>query len=58
MGQGAFGQVIKGYDTAEEREVAIKLEPTNAKYPQLLQEAKIYQLLEDNLGVPQIYFAG
>lgn len=54
LGSGAFGQVIKGTDKLNNTDVAIKLEPIDSKYPQLEHEARIYQTLQDNLGVPNV----
>lgn len=51
IGNGAFGQVFVAYDTQkQDREVAIKLEKTASKHPQLRFEAKVYQELSK---VPQ-----
>jgi len=58
LGSGAFGQVLKGYDTLTETDVAIKLELKDAKYPQVVQEAKLYRILEDDLGMPHVHWVG
>ena len=45
IGNGAFGQVFVAYDTQkQDREVAIKLEKTNSKHPQLRFEMQSSQL--------------
>ena len=59
IGNGAFGQVFVAYDThKQDREVAIKLEKSSCKHPQLRFEAKVYQALqgqgESAPGVPKL----
>lgn len=58
IGSGSFGDIYLGYhkDTAEE--VAIKLEPANAQYPQLAWEYRIYSLLNMNNDFPMTYWFG
>ena len=59
IGNGAFGQVFVGYDTHKEnREVAVKLEKSDCKYPQLRFEAKVYYELRGQPGVPKLIFYG
>lgn len=58
LGSGAFGQVVKGFDAKNQRAVAIKLEANDSKYPQVVQEARLYRILEDDLGIPQVYWVG
>jgi serine/threonine protein kinase len=59
IGNGAFGQVFAGYDTAKDnREVAVKLENVTAKHPQLRFEAKVYYELKGQPGVPKLIHFG
>ena len=58
IGSGAFGQVFLVKNQNGEQ-FAAKIEPQNAKHPQVLHEAKVYRLLEDNcLGVPTVHCVG
>ena len=61
IGNGAFGEIFHGINLKTNEEVAIKLEHTNTKHPQLFYEAKLYQyLLHDNTvvdkGIPHVYY--
>ena len=58
LGGGAFGTVYQGYNIYLNQEVAIKLEKTKIKHPQLLYENKIYKILERGQGIPSIYWYG
>lgn len=58
IGQGSFGKCYIGTDLESGREVALKLEPTRAKNPQLLAEAKLYQRLAGGLGMPAVHWSG
>jgi serine/threonine protein kinase len=58
IGSGAFGQVYQVIDP-EGNLFAAKVEPSAAKHPQVMHEAKVYKLLEDGqLGVPTVYGCG
>lgn len=61
LGSGAFGEIFHGINLRTNEEVAIKLENTNTKHPQLFYEAKLYQyLLQDTTvvdkGIPHVYY--
>jgi len=61
LGSGAFGEIFHGINLKSNEEVAIKLENSNTKNPQLFYEAKLYQyLLHDSTivdkGIPHIYY--
>lgn len=36
------------------QEVAVKLEATRARHPQLLYESKVYRLLQGGVGIPHV----
>jgi len=62
LGSGAFGEIFLGVNLKTNEEVAIKLEHTNTKHPQLFYEAKLYQyLLHDSSvtdkGIPNVYYS-
>lgn len=46
LGSGAFGEIFLGINTKQREEVAIKLELSKTKSPQLFYESKIYKILE------------
>mmetsp|Transcript_43763 Transcript_43763/g.50617 ORF Transcript_43763/g.50617 Transcript_43763/m.50617 type:complete len:375 (+) Transcript_43763:25-1149(+) len=61
LGSGAFGEIFHGINLKTNEEVAVKLENTNTKHPQLFYEAKLYQyLLQDtsvvDKGIPHVYY--
>lgn len=55
VGRGAFGEIYRGVNLATGEDVAIKLEPIEAKPPQLLYESKLYKILVGGVGIPYIY---
>jgi len=57
IGSGAFGEIYMGTNTETLENVAIKLEPTNSKYPQLLYEARVLKFLQGD-GIPNIHWFG
>jgi hypothetical protein len=46
LGSGAFGDIYFGTNVKLNEDVAIKLEPTKAKHPQLFYESKLYMALQ------------
>lgn len=46
IGSGSFGDIYIGTDITNGEEVAIKLESTGTKHPQLQYEAKLYKVLQ------------
>lgn len=61
LGSGAFGEVYVCLNSATNEKVACKLEKKNAKYPQLLREARIMKLLGLStraIGVPRVRWCG
>ena len=57
LGAGSFGDVYLGLNTETNEEVAIKIEESHAKFPQLLAEAKIISALK-GVGIPKVYWYG
>lgn len=45
IGSGSFGDIYHGTNMTTGEEVAIKLETTKSKHPQLIRETKIYRSL-------------
>jgi serine/threonine protein kinase len=66
LGSGAFGDIYFGTNLRLNEDVAIKLEPTKAKHPQLFYEAKLYMALSGGgkdinitlVGIPNIHWCG
>lgn len=56
LGTGSFGQVVEAADSRTGVRVAIKLEERDAKYPQLLYEARILEQLGRRQGFPELYW--
>lgn len=46
IGSGSFGDIYLGINVTNGEEVAVKLEPTKARHPQLLYESKVYKILQ------------
>lgn len=57
LGAGSFGDVYLGLNTSTNEEVAIKLEESQSKFPQILSEAKIMSTLQGS-GIPKIFWYG
>ena len=47
-----------GINITTKEEVAIKFEPSKARYPQLDKERRVYKFLQDGSGVPRIHWFG
>ena len=45
-------------DTTTGDEVAVKLESSTTKHPQLLYETKLYKILHDGVGIPKVHWFG
>ncbi|PON31375.1 Serine/threonine protein kinase, partial [Parasponia andersonii] len=59
IGSGSFGeQLYLGVNVQTGEEVAVKLEPTKTKHPQLHYESKLYMLLQGGTGVPHLKWFG
>ena len=61
IGAGSFGEIYKAVTIATNETVAVKLEPANAKFPQLHYEVKLYRSLNssgDAIGYPSVIWSG
>mmetsp|Transcript_26882 Transcript_26882/g.43895 ORF Transcript_26882/g.43895 Transcript_26882/m.43895 type:complete len:333 (-) Transcript_26882:875-1873(-) len=60
IGSGSFGDIYLGTNLQTAEEVAIKLEPTKTKHPQLLYESKLYKILggPTAVGIPHVRWFG
>ena len=58
LGSGAFGDIYLGANIKFNEEVAIKLEPTHTKHPQLFYESKLYMALQGGVGIPKLHWCG
>eukprot|EP01062_Namystynia_karyoxenos_P076939 TRINITY_DN7637_c0_g1_i1.p1 TRINITY_DN7637_c0_g1~~TRINITY_DN7637_c0_g1_i1.p1 ORF type:complete len:449 (+),score=71.61 TRINITY_DN7637_c0_g1_i1:87-1349(+) len=69
IGAGSFGELFRGCNIETGEAVAIKLEPTTTRQPQLLEEARIAKLLGpdgppgvppilDSHGIPRVHWYG
>jgi len=58
IGSGSFGQMYSGEDLENKRKVALKVESTHIKVPQLAYEAKIYSYLDGGICIPKVYYYG
>lgn len=58
IGSGSFGDIYLGTDVSTGEEVAMKLESTKSKHPQLVYEAKLYKILQGAVGIPYIRWYG
>ena len=55
---GSFGDIYLGADQTTNEEVAVKLEHTNSRHPQLHFESKVYRVLQGGVGIPNIRWYG
>jgi serine/threonine protein kinase len=53
LGEGAFGEVYIAKENSSGEEVAVKIEKTTTKHPQLLHEAKLLKLMKGK-GIPEL----
>ena len=58
VGAGAFGDIYQGINTKTSEEVAIKLESSKTRFPQLIYEANLYKAFAGKPGFPVIYWHG
>ncbi|GAB1600107.1 casein kinase I [Argonauta hians] len=53
IGSGSFGDIYLGINIANGEEVAVKLEPIDARHPQLAYEYKLYRIIQGAPGIPR-----
>jgi len=58
IGSGSFGDIYLGINVTNNEEVAVKLESTRSKHPQLFYEAKLYKIIAGGPGIPYIKWYG
>ena len=58
IGSGSFGEIYCGTNIETNEEVGIKLESINTKFPQLLNESKVYEILQQGTGISNIKWFG
>lgn len=58
IGCGSFGDIFLGINVTNGEEVAIKMESSKARHPQLMYEYKVYRILNGGVGIPHIRFFG
>ncbi|KAK2953137.1 putative Casein kinase I [Blattamonas nauphoetae] len=58
IGAGSFGAIYKGSMAGSNEIFAVKLEPLNARMPQLQYEYKLYRHLNGSVGIPQAKWFG
>ena len=58
IGAGSFGEIYKGQDMETGGMVAVKLESAVITHPQLQREARIYRLLNREIGISKMYWFG
>ena len=58
IGSGAFGELYQATHVKTGEQFAVKLEPLNTKFPQLLYESKLYKVLQGGTGIPRTIWFG
>ncbi|XP_048637680.1 casein kinase 1-like protein 3 isoform X1 [Brassica napus] len=58
IGRGSFGEIFLATHVDTYEIVAVKIENSKTKHPQLLYEAKLYRVLEGESGIPRIRWFG
>ena len=58
VGSGSFGDIYLGTHVENATEVAIKLEPSSTRHPQLKYESRLYNLLKGAVGIPDVKWYG
>eukprot|EP00047_Mylnosiga_fluctuans_P020327 m.90993 g.90993 ORF g.90993 m.90993 type:complete len:388 (+) comp8483_c0_seq2:81-1244(+) len=58
IGAGNFGELRLGKNIYNNEDVAIKMEASNARAPQLYIEYRFYQILGSHVGVPKVFYFG
>ncbi|XP_042468831.1 casein kinase 1-like protein 4 isoform X1 [Zingiber officinale] len=58
IGSGSFGEIFLATHVDTFEIVAVKIENIKTKHPQLLYEAKLYNILQGGSGIPNIKWCG
>jgi len=58
IGGGSFGDIYIATDASTDEEVAVKLEHTKTKHPQLHVECKFYKVMQGGPGIPLVKYYG
>lgn len=58
IGSGSFGEIFLATHVDTFEIVAVKIENSKTKHPQLLYEAKLYNILQGGSGIPSIRWSG
>jgi len=58
IGSGSFGDIYLAINVNNGEEVAVKVESSKARHPQLLYESKVYKILQGGVGIPHIRWYG
>lgn len=58
VGHGAFAEVYEATNVQTGEPVAVKMEPTKAKHPQLAFEAQVYRYLAGGAGISKAFWYG
>ncbi|CAA0814317.1 casein kinase I-like 3 [Striga hermonthica] len=58
IGSGSFGEIFLATHMDTFEIVAVKIENSKTKHPQLLYEAKLYNILQGGSGIPSIKWSG
>jgi len=58
IGHGSFGDIYIAQNVQTYEEVAVKIEDSRTKYPQLIYEAKILYGLQGGSGIPNLIWCG
>ncbi|VDD83963.1 unnamed protein product [Mesocestoides corti] len=58
IGSGSFGTIYLGVNAKTGEEVAVKVETSQIRHPQLMYESKLYRILSGGTGIPHMRYFG